>query len=279
MKRKIILGIILFSVFSCADFEIISKWNEKEISIDGSKQDWKGKINYFEDEKVAIGVLNDDDNIYLCLITSDRSKILKILSNGFTIWFESPNNYKNNFGIQYPIKKKFDDRFENMPDFINENEPSNGDKIIKRGEIFPGKLFEKFKTEQNEILIINEDNFPLNVYKLKNDSGLEISANLEQNQFIYELKIPYAKNKTNKIYYDAFPNDDIILRFETGEIEKPKFTDRSKRGGIRNPGNEGNDREFTPRGGNNESSGKRMGMDEMMKPIEFSLKILLASNK
>lgn len=278
INANLIIVLIIISVISCADLELKSKWNEKNILIDGGKQDWEGNLNYFEDEKVAIGISNDDDNIYLCLVTSDRSKVMKILNNGFTIWFESPNNDLNNFGIQYPIKNDFGDKMGNFQQSQNRNEFDQINNIPQNDGKFENRLIEKFKAEQDEILIVDDENFPLNVYKLKNDSGLEVFVNIEQNQLVYELRIPYAQNIKNKIYYDAEPNDEINLRFASGEIEKHDFIDRegSKRGGMRNPDGDTNEREFSQRARKGEM-GERPGMNEMMKPIEFNVKILLAS--
>ncbi|MBK7980505.1 MAG: hypothetical protein IPK06_11045 [Ignavibacteriae bacterium] len=275
---KLILALIIISVISCSELELKSKWNEKEISIDGKKQDWEGNLNYFDDEKVALGITNDEENIYICLLTSDRSKVMKILNNGFTIWFESPNNDKNNFGVQYPIRKEFSGKMEIVPEMKDRNEFGQKNNSPSNEGKFENKLIEKFKAEQDEILIVDDENFPLNVYKLKNDSGLEVFVNIEQNQLVYELRIPYAQNIKNKIYYDAEPNDEINLRFASGEIEKHDFIDREggKRGGMRNPDGDTNEREFSQRARKGEM-GERPGMNDMMKPIEFNVKILLAS--
>ncbi|MFZ1291786.1 MAG: hypothetical protein WAR79_16940 [Melioribacteraceae bacterium] len=279
---KVWFILLLITFISCSGIEINSKWREKDIIVDGNKKDWERNLNYFEDEKVAIGVLNDSENIYLCLTTSDRSKVMKILNNGFTIWFDSQNSDEEMFGIQYPIKKDFDDEMNMMIETKGRNDLNERNNKSRPNEDFPNRMIERLKAEQNEILIVNEDNFPLNVYKLRNDSGLEISVNIEQNQFVYELKIPFAENKSRKVYVNAFPNEELNLGFATGEMKKPEFEagpGGNKKGGMRTPdeGDEGmtNSRK---RDGGGMGGGRGEGnMSDLMKPIELDIKILLAS--
>lgn len=283
MNSKIKILFILLLLLSCSDFEIKSKWRDNIITIDGNKKDWEGSLNYFEDEKIAIGIMNDSENIYLCLTTSDRSKVMKILNNGFTLWFDPQKSEDEIFGIQFPIKKEFNDEMKMIPELNEKKDFDEKNNRVTPNENFPNRMIEKFKSEQNEILILNEDKYPLNVYKLQNDSGLEVFINIEQNQFVYELKIPFAENKLKKVYVDAFPNEEMNLRFETGEIEKPGFNDGSGRnnskGGMQTPdgSNEGKLGAKGRKGGGMGARKDDRNVSDLMKPIELEITILLAS--
>ena len=107
--QKAVVRIFSFSIIyllsGCSNPIIESFWLEDNITIDGYKNDWKGSLKYYEDEKVAIAVSNDEKYMFLCLTTSDKSKIMKILGTGFTVWFDPQDSDGETIGIQYPIKR------------------------------------------------------------------------------------------------------------------------------------------------------------------------------
>jgi hypothetical protein len=284
-KKFIPFTFFLFLFVSCGETTLNSIWREKEIIIDGSRADWEGSLHYFEDEKAAIGIMNDDNYIYFCLTTADRSKIMKILRNGFTIWLDPQNSDGETLGIQYPIKKEMSSGNNEMMQSERKFEP--GDRNSNRDEEkISEMMIERFKTEQNEILIVNEDNYPLNAVKLHNEDGLEASINFESNQLVYELRVPIGNNKKSYIYTDVLPNEDLKVKFESGEMKKPQFDGEQgegrKGGGMRPP--EGADEDGMSNSGNRRGGAmgdrlNRGNMKDMMTPIDFSIIVKLAEEK
>ena len=82
MDKKIILviSLSLISFIGCSASEIMTSNSAGKIVIDGNQEDWNGKLKYFEDERAAVGFQNDEENLYLCLVTSNKSSAVKILS-------------------------------------------------------------------------------------------------------------------------------------------------------------------------------------------------------
>ena len=244
-----------------------SFWKDREITVDGNKKDWEGSLKYFEDEKAAISISNDSNYIYFCLATSDRSKIMKIMSTGLTVWLDPQDSDGKTIGIQYPIKRERAE-FGELP-IRDKNKPDNENDRFKN-------MIEKFKVEQNEVLIMNEDKFPMNVYPLKNQTGLEVGINFEMNQLVYELKVPISNN--NIINVDVLPNENLKVGFETGEFEKPE---NGKGNGMRAEGGmPGGDEMSGGRRGGGMKGGNRpekSNMSERMNPIEFWINVKLAA--
>jgi len=56
-----------------------------------------------EDGTVWLGVINDVDYLYMCVMTSQRPLQRQIMSTGFTVWFEHCGSQTADFGIRYPI--------------------------------------------------------------------------------------------------------------------------------------------------------------------------------
>ncbi|MCB0729711.1 MAG: hypothetical protein KDC88_01655 [Ignavibacteriae bacterium] len=244
MNKSIIqtLFIITFLIIiGCSEIEIKSNWTENKILIDGNRNDWQNNIEYSKEEKVGIGISNDNEYLYLCLATVDNNKIMKILNNGFTVWFDPQDSDGKTIGIQYPIKKiplnNKVEEFRKRNNQENNNENNNENTRL-----------DKFLIDQNELLIVNEDNFPLNAYPLVNSANIEVKIDFDLNQLVYELKIPIKNKSENNFLVDVLPGENIKIGFASGEFEKPDFTGRpnidnenpSGRSGLGGKGRMGN---------------------------------------
>lgn len=268
MKQKskmiFLIGTLLLILSACSEPAINSKWQNSEIKIDGNHNDWVGSLNYYEDEKVAIGVSNNNDFINFCLTTSDNEKIMRILRSGFTVWLDPESSDGETIGIQYPIKRFANPMMDRTRKELKDHD--NGDDIIKN-------IINKFKIEQNEILILNKNKFPLNAYPLENEIGIEVKVDYIMHQFIYELKVPLANTNQSIVYIDALPNEIIKVGFESGEIDEPDNKAQNNMRGSKGEGMSAGGRGGKRGGGR---SGEMRNVKKMMDPIEFWMEVKLA---
>lgn len=255
---KLGLGLILLMAFSfsaCSSEKYISSWNEDKIIVDGNQSDWKGKLNYIEDERVAVGVFNDNENLYLCLTTDDRGKIMQLLNLGMTLWIKPDDDRVKTIGIKYPIKS---DDFD-MRSMRNKSQKGNEEDFLR-------KYLEGFQNKQNELQIVNEDNYSLYAYPINNDSGIRIKMGESMHQLVYEISIPIADNNMSEFYMDLFPGDNLTIGFETNEFQRPE----SGRGsGMTGGGRSG-------RGGYSRMQGD--SMPDRPEPIEIEIDVRLAKS-
>jgi len=186
MKNIILLFVLVVTLSGCGGYSMVSRQIENPVIIDGNSEDWNWKLKYFEKEHMAVGISEDADNLYICLATADRANIMKILRFGLTIWLEPGNSKGEAIGIQYPIKSVSDEARRLIdPLYQRKN------KDIVR------ELIEKVKMTQSEYLVINEDDFPLGAYSLKNEKGAELAIGYDSGKLVYEIKIP----KKSKDYF------------------------------------------------------------------------------
>lgn len=267
---KLGLGLILLMAFSfsaCSSEKFVSSWNEDKIIVDGNQSDWKGKLNYIEDERVAVGVFNDNENLFLCLTTDDRGKIMQLLNLGMTLWLIPDDDRVKTIGIKYPIKS---DDFD-MRSMRNKSQKGNEEDFLR-------KYLEEFQNKQNELQIVNEDNYSLYAYPINNDSGIRIKMGESMHQLVYEISIPIADNNMSEFYMDLFPGDNLTIGFETGEFQRPSSGDRGSgmTGGGRQPtgGMTGGGR--SGRGGYSRMQGD--SMPDRPEPIEIEIDVRLAKS-
>ena len=105
---KLIVALLPLAYFisGCNDIKVNSQWCDREISIDGMSFDWENVLMNFEDKKVNLGILNDDDYLYICLVPLDETIIHQAMMMGFTVWLTSESDKDLKLGIRYPVGTK-----------------------------------------------------------------------------------------------------------------------------------------------------------------------------
>ncbi len=261
--RSIILSFIVVitiqCVTGCGEEEIKSYWLENDITIDGDQMDWQGKLQYLADEHSALGIANDEQNLYLCLVTNDTLKMFQFFVTGFTVWFE-PKNGGEKIGVQYPLKS--DDIRKMM---------QKGDR--REGNIPDSKLgIGEFKKMQNELRIINEDNFPMTAYSLNNEIGIKVDVGYQRGQFVYEMQIPILKPLFSYHNLNLLPGDKITLAFESGEFDRGDLGGQNRGSGFGMNGRGGG------KGGGRGGGNRGGSMPPSIEKIDFEVQFKLAQN-
>lgn len=263
MKSKtvfllIISSLLTFYIGCSSTTELTSTTTENNIVINGDASDWGANLKYLSDEKVAVGVSNDNNYFYLCLTTNDMSKVMPMFAKGFIVWLENENNDENTIGIRYPLNN-----------IVNESRiMMNPEEFREKGR---GMMISKMISDQNEIRILNKDNFPVTVISTSDSSGLTARLGYINDQFVYELRVPLKVDEQNKYGINARPGEKLLMRFETEQPERGKFGGRDGEGGMRPPEGMGGFNGGNDEGGMRPEGGGRRSFE----PIDFSAEVLL----
>lgn len=215
-KKRIItlfsLGAAVLGLSGCGQVEIESRWRTSDIVIDGSAGDWGGLLWSIEDTGVFVGVLNDDQNVYLCVESADRGATDEALRRGLTVWFDPKGGKGRILGLRFPLGKgwnEFEGPRGRRPDAERgEEEPDAGELPGRRPEI---------RADEIEILGPGRDEksrMPLNRLK-----GIEISMGMESGILVYELKVPLAKTADIPYAASAAPGGFLGVGFESSKID------------------------------------------------------------
>jgi hypothetical protein len=71
------------------------------IAVDGSYAEWSGRLVRIDEERsVAVAVANDDQNLYLCLVTRDLDVQTLIERLGFTLWVDPQGGTRRQIGFR-----------------------------------------------------------------------------------------------------------------------------------------------------------------------------------
>ena len=254
MKKFVLIFVLAVSVSGCNGYSMVSRYIENPIAIDGRSEDWNWKLKYFEKEKFAVGISEDDDNVYICLATADRSNIMKVIRFGLTVWIEPGNEKGEAIGIQYPIKSAA----ENPGKFSEPTKPVKNKDMIKN-------MINKVQLTQTEYLVINENDFPLGAYSLRDESGAEIALGYDTGKLVYEIKIPKQRRKYFPLNLTSVENGSLVLRFKTNKPSTVNVVGTSPRRGT------GNEKMRRGRG----MRGQMGKSNKLISPLDFEVEVKL----
>jgi hypothetical protein len=257
--------LLLLAIFGCSSVpEVISIPNNNEIVVDGKQSDWGNSFTSVKNENVAVSFRNDDQNLYICFITSDNRKIVKILSSGLTVWLY-PSDSKDVIGIQYPIRKPMEELHSVAKEKGEGLEPAD----------INGRIQHLLKV-QKELIIVDENNIGIYSSSPDAEKGFKAKIGYAMDQLVYELKVPFIGNKEfTQFVFRANPRDIIKVKFESDKSQNKRM-DNDMEG---NPmgGNEGMGGRHG-RGGNSGGIGnRREGASGNNGSLDYEFKVKLSS--
>ncbi len=99
-----VITLLSLLFFGCGVLELGSKWRDRAVVIDGvdSGAEWENARNYLDKKKVTVGLMNDENTLFIRLSTRDRAIQRQLMAQGFTIWFDDRADNKKNLGIHFP---------------------------------------------------------------------------------------------------------------------------------------------------------------------------------
>jgi hypothetical protein len=253
---SISLALLTLSTGCSSTIKLTSTAAENRISLTGDPASWSGNLNYLPDEKVAIGVSNNEDYFYLCLITSDMGKVMPMFAKGFIVWLRTESDDASTIGIRYPLHNIADEsRIMLDPGRFRE----------KGGGVLIAQLIKK----QDEIRILNKDKFPVRVVPTADSSALMAKLGYSNDQFIYELRVPLKIDEQNKYGINAHPGEKLYITFETERPERENYRGQDNQRGMKPPDNGSS----YPGGYNSMNPGNNNRMP--FEPIDFSVEVTL----
>jgi len=94
---------ISLAITGCSSTLLESRWNEGQTTIDGIGAAWRDTLAALDDKETFVGVLNDQDDLYVRLVTTNRDFEGQIIRQGLTFWFDRDGGEKKDFGVRFPL--------------------------------------------------------------------------------------------------------------------------------------------------------------------------------
>ncbi len=192
----IILGITIALVFSCAQTKLTSHWAGEQIEVNGNRDDWQDRLRFIEKNKVALGIANDDENLYFCVVVSDPAVTRQMVMRGLTVWLDPNGGQSETYGIKYPIGLMSQNpgmRPQMMQDRQSPAEAERRD---------PRQFLQRMLTDcevidktgkSSQLSIQTEAPLHFRLPAQNNDRGIELQIRQTDELLVYEGKIPLSE--------------------------------------------------------------------------------------
>lgn len=222
----------LFTSLTARTATVESHWKTGEIIIDGTASEWSNPFTRLSDnENWSINVKNDNEKLYLCLISTDQSVNRQMMMYGFSVTFNGIQKNKNViFGLRFPVGMN-----------------PNGEQHVRNGQ---NRDPEALKALEEQMLMALEiigpdknDSKPMGV-AIADSFGIKVKCVHTKDSLVYELEIPLKKGTTVTGEINLEKKTSTKVTFETIQ---PDFS--SEQGNSERP----------PVGGGNSTRGDGMG--------------------
>jgi hypothetical protein len=249
--------------------------------------EWQGALQLLEDEHMHIGLLNDREALYLSFATRNRTNQIKMLKQGFTLWFDIQGGEERVLGLRFPAGRG---------GMNPGSDPQGQDSSMRRGR---GRSTQQGLPQLAD-LMAGQDALPTEIeimfsehssqfVQLATVEGLEIAMDTTRDVLHYELRLPLSSRAGSPFNLAATSGDLLGVGFEMDGLAPPEGSAGrgGKSGGGMSGGGMGGGGSMggSHGGGGGRGGGGRGGMgggdrgamSEILEPVKFWGKILLAT--
>ena len=253
-----ILLLLTFLLVGCSNskLELNSNWRDREIIVDGKNADWLGAMLFFEEDNVSVGLLNDENFFYICMIAEDQFIRAQVIRQGFTLWFDPDGSKEKTFGIKYPVGMQASD----LPGGMRSDE-----QRMERSSQIP-------RRQMNELEILGPGKDEVKKMLIEEAKGIEINIEFSSGMLVYELKVPLIQSEQHPYAIGAEAGSSVGIGLETAKMERPDMRSGMS-GGRAGGGPTGGMRGGV--GGRGMPGGRRPRMPQ---PLKIWAVVQLASN-
>ncbi|MBX2818394.1 MAG: hypothetical protein KTR29_01895 [Rhodothermaceae bacterium] len=207
LKNTLLGCVLLLTLVSCKSaLTLNSGAVDQQIAIDGSEVEWLNDLQPIAEENFAIGILNDDENLYVSLVTADVRVRSKIMALGMTLWLDPSGGSEKSLGIRFPLG------------IIDAGLPFDPFTMLEQPE-FVEQLFNESLTE---LEIVRERDEDTKRWLRSEIPGLELAASSKQGTLVYEMKIP-LDNEELGYSLDAANVQQIGIGLETPRFQREEM--------------------------------------------------------
>jgi hypothetical protein len=199
-----ILILFLFLLVGCGNgkLELNSNWRDREITVDGKSADWLGTMLFFEEDNVSVGLLNDENFFYICMIVEDEFMRTQVMRQGFTLWFDPDGGKEKTFGIKYPLGMQ-----------ASGTGMRRDEQSMERSRQAP-------RRPMIELEILGPGKDELKKMPIAEAKGIDINIEFSSGMIVYELKVPLIQSEQHPYAIGAEAGSSVGIGLETSKMER-----------------------------------------------------------
>ena len=227
------MAALLYGVFfnGCSSsVQLASKWSGTPVHIDGNLKEWSDSTLFVEKEGIRWAVMNDDEFLYLCVMSAKPNLGRQIISRGMTVWFDPNGGNKQTMGVRFPIGTG---RGGAPP-----REEGEGEDTDQRGNRVPAMRLQSL----NDFEFLGPTEKDIQMVPRMQGQGVELHLTSIPERFVYELKIPLASSSSHPYAVESHPGAAIGVCVETNTQRRGQGPEGEGQGEGRGEGGRGGGR-------------------------------------
>jgi len=191
------LFLLCFLSLTCKTLELKSHWRDREVTIDGNRDEWQDIMMAVGQRNASIGLLNDGKDLYLCLATTDRDLQRQIMRQGLTLWFDRKSHEEKAFGIHFPLAQ--------VHQFGGPGREWEQKDTLREPSQLPNDEVEIFGPEEHKSQRMS----------MIETGGIEIKVAVSHDTLVYEAKVPLTDYGPQPFAIGAEAGSIISIGLET----------------------------------------------------------------
>ncbi|HXX64077.1 MAG TPA: hypothetical protein VEO56_09790 [Bacteroidota bacterium] len=219
--------------------ELTSTWTNSKTQADSSGAKWSAPLSEIKDTRVFLGLQNDQDFIYVHIVTPTEQFRRQMMGPGLTVSFESEDGKK--IGILYPMGGFSRGGYTQG----QAQAPPEGDQVDRT---------EQLASQDLEILGPGKDDRAL--FSPLQVPGIRVKVALSQGSAFYDLRIPLKETPDFPYAIGTASGAKVRLTLETGKAQSVRSGGGEGSEGGRGSGGGGGGGGF---GGGGYGGGRRGG--------------------
>ena len=216
---------------------LASTWPARPVVINGKYTDFGDATAYYDErQKVTLNLYNDNDYVYICLISRNREFESRLMESGLMVWFGPDPGKAKTLGIRFPIGMKA--MGMSLEDGVNRPRGRQGDDAQAGTE--DEKTREKERAKERDLekrldaLVGLQDELEIasgpgpakeGRTKLSLEAaakqGIEATLGRQNGYFVYELKVPLEKNDRYQYGIGVKQGMPLALSMEMAPMSGP----------------------------------------------------------
>lgn len=272
LSRIALMTLIGVTAMACGGrmYSVVSHPSPGDIEVEGVQAEWGEVLEPLGEDGVWFGAMNDDEAVYLTLVTNRLEFAQQMVLMGVTLWLDAGGEKRWELGLRFPTamgrgaRVMDDDSSAGLPGAGPEDFPGR-DPGDRQGMGRAGAPADAEQTRQlleralasvgdNAELIISGEE-PVR-YALSELPGVELALAFSNSALVYEVRVPLADDPNAPFSIAASPGEQIAVGFTTPD-QRGRGRGRGGMGGGRGGMGGG-------RGGTGRMGGGRSSMPERL---------------
>ncbi len=208
------VGALLASGVSRARPRLESEWLSREIAVDGSLDEWEGRLRFVEGAKLSLGIHNDGEYLYLAVYSRNPQVVRQIALRGLELKLKGKEEPLH---IRFPVGLA-----ESGPRPPSQRGGDEAEDRELRG------LEQDFAASLGTFLLYGPGPGESRSVATDGKSGLLLRSRMERDEIRCEMRIPLAPGATRPLAVGAGPGTRITLSLESPRKKRDEI--------VRGPG-------------------------------------------